>query len=286
MSDILRVDHLSKEYADFTLDNISFSVPSGAIMGFIGENGAGKTTTMKLILGLIQKSGGEVMLFGQQAEPEDAHLREDIGVVFDECCFHEALTADQVQRILQKCYKNWDDRAYADWLKRFKLDGKKVIKEYSRGMKTKLSLAAALSHNAKLLILDEALDGLDPIARDEMLDVFLEFTQDEEKSILLSLHNTDDLMRICDYITFIRQGQIALSEVKDDLIDRCGIIRCGKSEMEKIDRALLLGGRRYEFGYELLTGDRTALLKRYPDLIVDAPKLNEIMLLYGREVHA
>ena len=207
MNAILQVENLTKQYADFKLDHVSFSVPKGTIMGLIGENGAGKSTTINAILDLIHKDDGTVTFWGQELS-STKQIKEDVGVVFDGINFYETLTPAKVGKIAGAAYKQWDGHLFQDYLKRFQLPADKEIKSLSKGMKMKLCIAVALSHNPKLLILDEATSGLDPVMRDDILDVFLEFVQDENHSILMSSHITTDLEKVADYITFIRQGKV------------------------------------------------------------------------------
>ena len=203
MDTILQVEDLTKEYAGFKLDHVSFSLPSGAIMGLIGENGAGKSTTINAILNLIKKDAGRVTFWGQELESGKA-LKEDIGVVFDDINFYETLTPAKVGRISAEAYRQWDDALYGEYLKRFQISPKKEIKTLSKGTKMKLCIAVALSHRPRLLILDEATSGLDPVMRDDILDIFLDFVQDENHSILMSSHITTDLEKVADYITCIQ----------------------------------------------------------------------------------
>ena len=215
MENAIVVKNLRKNYKDFQLKDISFSVPKGCIMGFVGENGAGKTTTLKGILNLINRDGGSVEIFGMDNIKDEKKIKEDIGVVFDECCFYDSLNPKESSKIMKRIYKNWDGKIFNDYLKKFQIPDKKIIKEFSKGMKMKLSIAIALSHKPKLLIMDEATSGLDPIVREEILDIFLDFIQDEEHSILMSTHITGDLDKIADYITFINNGEIIFSKSKD-----------------------------------------------------------------------
>lgn len=217
MENALRVSHVSKDYPGFSLKDISFELPKGSVMGLIGQNGAGKTTTLKSILGLVS-SEGEIEILGSVSGKETLAKKEEIGVVFDEMNFYETLTPEKTGKIFNKIYKNWDRKQYQEYLKKFQLPEKKEIKTFSKGMQVKLSLAVALSHHAKLLILDEATSGLDPVMRDEILDIFLDFVQDEEHSILVSSHITSDLEKIADYITFIDNGRVLMSKPKDELI--------------------------------------------------------------------
>lgn len=277
----LEATGLRKEYDGFTLKDVDIRIPKGSIVGFIGENGAGKTTTLKLILHAIKRNGGSVTLFDKTnpTQKEEAALRQDIGVVFDEPGLHESLKPKEIDSIMRGIYRNWDSALFRDYLSRFELP-EKPLKEYSRGMKKKLSIAMALSHRPKLLLLDEPTSGLDPVVRSEMLDIFLDFIQDEEHSILLSSHITSDLEQIADYITLIHQGEILFSRSKDELLEAFGILRCGTADAGSFDRGDYLSLRRSAMQCELLVKDKNAMRRRYPDVVVDDATLDEIMLFY------
>ena len=244
MKNAIEIKGLCKNYPSFRLEDVSFSVPGGSIVGFVGENGAGKTTTIKAILDVVCKDAGTITLLGHDSVTEGTLARGDVGVVFDECSFHDWLRADQVGKILKNVYKTWDDAYYKELLARFglgELTGKKdLIKTYSRGMKMKLSLAAALAHRPRLLILDEATSGLDPVVRDEILDLFLEVISDEDHSILFSSHITSDIEKAADYLVFIHKGRIVLNAEKDQLLARYGVLRC-RAEQLAADRTVLQG---------------------------------------------
>ena len=274
---ILEVKGICKSYGAFQLDHVSFQLPKGAIMGLIGENGAGKSTTIKLILDLIRRDQGEILLFGQ--DNRKVELKQQIGVVFDENHFPEVMTPLQVGKMLEKIYSSWNGQQYQKLLSQFGLDGKKQIKDLSRGMKMKLSLAAAICHGAKLLILDEPTSGLDPVVRNEILDLFLEFIQDGERSILLSSHITSDLERAADYITFIHEGRVLLSGSKDDMLYGYGILKGGREQLSKVRKSDYLGLRTSDYGFEALVSDRQEVQRRYPELLVDRVTLEDIMLL-------
>lgn len=214
MDAILQVNNLTKQYSDFKLDNVSFSLPKGTIMGLIGENGAGKSTTINAILDLIKKDDGTVTFWGQELSSDPRRLKEDIGVVFDGINFYETLTPAKIGQISKAAYTQWDQHLYNEYLTKFQLPTKNEVKTFSKGMKMKLCIAVALSHHPKLLILDEATSGLDPVMRDDILDVFLDFVQDEQHSILMSSHITTDLEKIADYITFIHQGKVMFCKTK------------------------------------------------------------------------
>ena len=279
MDNILEVRNLTKQYADFTLDHVSFSIPKGTIMGLIGENGAGKSTTINAILDLIHKDDGTVTFWGQELSSAK-QLKEDIGVVFDGINFYETLTAAKVGKISQTAYKQWDDRLYREYLNRFQLPTDKEIKTFSKGMKMKLCIAVALSHRPKLLILDEATSGLDPVMRDDILDVFLEFVQDEEHSIMISSHITTDLEKVADSITFIHHGKVLFCKAKDELRYQYGIIRCGAAAFDEIDKSEILAYRKEDYQWNVLVADKEKARRRYKNAVVDDAAIDDILLLY------
>lgn len=280
MGDILEIKNLSKHYPSFALQDISFSVPSGSIVGFIGENGAGKTTTIKLILNEICRDSGSIRIFGMDNIRDERKIKEQVGVVFDESYFHSAFKAGDIGSILKKVFHSWDDNLFRQYLLQFGLPQDKMIKEYSKGMKMKLSIASALAHKPRFLILDEATSGLDPIVRSDILDILLDFIQDEAHGVLLSSHITSDLEKIADYITFIHEGKIVFDRSKDDLIYHCGILKCGASDFNRIDKKSLVRWRKIEMGYEALVMDKDAAKRSYPNLVIDNATIDEIMLLY------
>lgn len=278
----IRVEGLRKRYPRFELRDVSLEVPKGSIVGFIGENGAGKTTTIKAIVGAIHRDGGKVEVFGQDFARHGKALKQDMAVVTEESFFHEDFAAKDVALVMRRMYARWDDARFAHYLGRFKLPADKRIKELSKGMRMKLAIAAALSHHPKLLILDEPTSGLDPVVRNEILDVFLDFIQDEEHAILFSSHITTDLEKIADYIVFIHDGRIIISHAKDELLERYGIMKCGLDEFRGVDPADCAGVRRYDFGYEMLVSDRQAMRRKYPHLTIDPATIEDIMLFCVR----
>ncbi len=282
VSDALVIKNLTKRYKDFTLDNVSFSVPKGSIMGFVGENGAGKTTTIKAILDLIGTGEGEVSILGYSSRNLPTNVKAALGVVFDGSSLHDNLNVKNIDFVMKNIYKNWESGKFAGYVKRFELPERKNIKEFSRGMKMKLSIAIALSHHSKLLILDEATSGLDPMVRDEILDIFLEFIQEEDHTILLSSHIISDIEKIADYVTFIHKGRIVFSESKDDLIYQYGIIRCGRDEISAIDRSYVVGMRENSFGAEIIIKKKEAFMRQYHHYTVDRTSIEEIMLFISR----
>lgn len=279
MINAIELKNVSKKYSEFSLDNINMTLPKGCIMGFIGENGAGKSTTIKLILDLIHREGGTIAIFGQDNLEKPQIWKERVGVVLDESSFHDALKLKEINLIMKNAYNTWDEDVFHNYTVCFSLSPKKTIKEYSRGMKMKLSIAVALSHNAELLILDEATSGLDPITRDEILDVFLEYIEDENHAIFMSSHIISDLEKICDYITFLHKGKIVFSQSKDDLLDSYGILKCSPKEFEQIEGSIVKGYRKTSFGVEALI-----LKNRFKGSgIVDRATIEEIMLYYVKE---
>ncbi|HJK58940.1 MAG TPA: ABC transporter ATP-binding protein [Methanocorpusculum sp.] len=278
----INVTGLCKSYQDFALDNVSFAVPKGSIMGFIGENGAGKSTTIKAMLNLIHRDAGNVEILGMDLDGHEKEIKERIGVVFDECCFHDNLTPADISKILGNIYQNWDGKLYQKYLVQFGLDEKKKIKEFSRGMKMKLGIAAALAHRPDVLILDEATSGLDPIVREEILDIFLDFIQDENHAILISSHITSDLDKIADYLTFIHHGRIILSSGRDDLMDSMGIVKCGAEDLEKIEQDQIIRYRKNQFGCEVLIRNKRSFAVGHPEMVIDPVTTEAIMLFYSR----
>lgn len=279
MEMLLEVENLTKEYPGFKLDNVSFQIPKGTIMGLVGENGAGKTTTINAVLDVVRRDGGNVKFWGKELSASRV-LKEDIGVVFDSISFYETLSPDKIEKILRKAYGKWDSRVFADYLDRFGLPRDKEIKGFSKGMKMKLSIAAALSHSPKLLILDEATGGLDPVMRDDILDVFLDFVQDEEHSILLSSHITTDLEKIADYITFIHEGKVFFCRSKDELLYDYGIIRCGKEAFDRLERDEILAYRKEDYQWSVLVADKKRAARKYKDVVIDNTTIDDILLLY------
>ena len=274
------VEDLSKSFGGFTLDHISFKVPKGRIVGFIGENGAGKSTTIHLLLNELKKDSGEIKIFG--TDHTDCSVKEQIGVVFDECNFHDVFTAKNMEKILSGVYRSWDSSLYRQYLKRFGLPSDQPVGTFSKGMKMKLSLISALAHKPKLLILDEATSGLDPVVRDEMLDLFLEFIQEEDHSVFLSSHITSDIQKVADEVILIRQGKIIFEQLKDDLIYQYGILKCGKEKFAAVSPQDYLIHRSTNICEECLVNDKEAAKQKYPDAVVDNAALEDIMLFYSK----
>lgn len=278
MNDALIISGLTKTYKDFMLNGVSFSVPCGSIVGLIGENGAGKSTTINAVLGLIQKEAGSICVLGK--EQPDNEIKEQIGVVFDGNNYPEIFSTRKLNRVMKDIYHSWEEHTFLNLLKKFSLPTDKPIKQFSKGMKMKLAIAVALSHNSKLLILDEATSGLDPVIRDDILDILLDFAQDETHSILISSHITTDLEKIADYIVFIHEGQVVFSKPKDELIEQYGIIKCGAAQFGALDKSDIIVYRKMDYEWQVLVADRAAMKKKYPKALIDSASIDEIMLLY------
>ena len=275
------VEHLKKEYPGFALQDVSFSVPQGSIVGFVGENGAGKTTTIKALLGIIH-SEGRIELLGRDARAQEEQIREQIGVVFDDCHFHESFRLKQIDAVMKRMYRSWDSGLFARYAGQMKLPQGKTVKEFSRGMRMKLSIAVALAHHPRLLILDEATSGLDPIVREEILDLFLEFIQQEDHSIFFSSHITSDLDKIADYIIFLHDGKVVFEREKNELLESSGILRCGRQVFEGLPPDAALRFRKHDFGYEALVDRRHPVFREHPDWVVDPASIEDIMLFLVR----
>ncbi len=248
----LELKQIQKSYGDFTLGPFDLAIPSGCILGLVGENGAGKTTTIKLILDMIGRDGGTVRIFDRDNRESFPAGREEIGVVLDEVSFSACLNTKEIGRIMAGVYRSWDQTAYEGYLKRFALPEKKPFKDYSLGMKKKLGIAVALSHNARLLILDEPTGGLDPLARDEVVELFSEFTRDEGHAVLISSHIVSDLEKLCDYIAFLHRGRLLLCEEKDRLYEEYGVFRCSPEDFAALEPSAVVGKRETPYGIEAL----------------------------------
>ncbi|WP_419025334.1 ABC transporter ATP-binding protein [Emergencia sp.] len=249
----IELKNVTKEFKGFKLDNISFDLPKGCILGLVGENGAGKSTTINLIMNALKSDSGEISVMGVDNSSEDfAKLKEDIGVVLDEAYFPIVINAEVVNKMMKATYTRWDENVFFDYIHRFDLPLKKQFKEFSRGMKMKLAIAVALSHDPKLLVLDEATSGLDPIVRDEILEIFYDFTRDPEHSVLISSHILSDLEKLCDYVAFIHKGKLLFCEGKDELLEKYGVVRCARSQLADIPPGAVKGKRISEYGAECL----------------------------------
>ncbi len=280
MENILQINNLCKKYDGFELKNINMELPKGMIMGLIGENGAGKTTTIKSILNTIHIDNGSIKIFGLEMKENEKKIKEEIGVVLDDSFLSEYLNPSDINKIMKNIYKNWDENLYFKYLEQFNLPEDKILKDFSSGMKMKLKITTAISHHSKLLILDEPTAGLDPIVRNDILDIFQEFIKNGENSILVSTHITSDLEHIADYITFINNGEIILSKTREELLEDFGIVKCSKQEFEKIDRKDYVKYKKNKYEYVVLVEDKIRFKKKYNIEIIDKPTIEDIMVMY------
>ena len=278
MENAIYVAGLYKQFSGFALQNVGFCVPKGSVVGFIGENGAGKSTTIKSILGLVNPDGGKIEVFGKAAP---SLLREDknkIGAVLGETCLPENLNIKDIDGVMRHIFENWNSSVFFAYADRFSLPREKKVKEFSRGMRQKLSLAVALSHGADLLVLDEPTSGLDPVARDEILDILYDFMQDEEHSVLISSHIVSDLEKLCDYILFIHGGKVIFEEEKDSLREKYGVLKCTAEQFAELDPSSVVAYHRGEFGMSALV-----LREKYRgEQDLETANIEDVMLYYAR----
>lgn len=280
MENNIEVNNLSKKYDSFELNNINFTVPKGSIVGFVGENGAGKTTTIKSILNITNASG-DIKILGKNIKEYEKEIKQNIGVVLDDSFLSDYLTAKQINLIMKDIYKEWNENKYINYLKQFNLPTNKLLKDYSSGMKMKLKIATAISHNPKLLILDEPTSGLDPVVRNEILDIFRSYIEeDETRSIFISTHITTDLEHISDYIIFIENGKIIFNIPTAELLENYGIIKCSKEDFLNIDKQDYIRFKKEKYQYEVLTDNKENIIKKYNITTIDRPSIEDIMLLY------
>lgn len=279
MNNAIEIKNLEKVYKDFKLSEINMEIPKGIIVGLIGENGAGKTTLIKSILNIIKIDNGYIKIFGKDYSKQESGISEDIGVVLDNMFFPELLCAKDINAIMSNIYKNWDTNLFYKYLKDFNIKDNQQLKTLSKGMRKKVEIGVALSHHPKLLILDEPTSGLDPVVRSEVLDIFLDFIQDEEHTILLSTHITSDLEHIADRIIFIDGGKKILDENKDDILDNYGILKCDTDMFNKIDKQDIIRYKKNRYDYQILVDDIKKAKKKYKECIIDKVTLEELMVL-------
>ena len=279
----IEIKDLTKKYDGFTLDKVSFNVPKGSIMGFIGQNGAGKTTTINAILNIVKKDEGEIKLLGLDHEKDEYDAKKQIAAVFDELPFDDRLNAITIDKVLREIFEEWNSETFFNYLDRFSLPRKKKFGKFSKGMKMKLQIASALSHNAKLLIMDEATTGLDPVVRNEILDIFLEYLQNEDHSILMSSHITSDLDKVADSVTFIDKGKVLISGYKDDILYSHGILKCTKDDYKDIAPEDIVSARLNDFGAEVMVADKAECSRKYSGAVIDPATLEDIMLFYKKK---
>lgn len=275
----IEIKNLTKSFPGFTLNNLNLTLPGGCILGLIGENGAGKSTTIKLILDIIHKDSGSITILGRDNTENIRLTKEEVGVVMDEIGLPECLTAKQIGNVMAHTFRNWDTSTYQALVQRMDLPEKKPFKDYSRGMKMKLGIAIALSHHCKLLLLDEATSGLDPVVRDDVVEMLSEFTRDEGHSILISSHIVSDLEKLCDYIAFLHKGKLLLWEEKDVLLAEYGVIHCTAEQLQSIAPEAIKHKKESPYGVEALV-----LRSRVPsDLHISPISIEELFVYMVKE---
>lgn len=276
----IQIQNLSKSYKDFQLKNLSLDVPCGTVMGLIGANGAGKSTLINSILGLHNADYEKLSILGKDLRTEEKAIKEEIAVIFDVTHYNLEFTPAFIGKLLSKFYKNWDQNTYEYYLKKFDLPLKKKLKQFSKGMKMKLEFAAAFSHHPKLLILDEATSGLDPIFREEILDIIREYTEDEDHTVLLSSHITSDLDKIADYIAFIHEGKLLFVKTYDEIQENLGILHCGKDVLEALNPEDIISYRKEAYGYRAMIQNKQELCRIFQDLKIENASIEDLMLFY------
>lgn len=282
MENAICIRGLCKHYEDFSLENLDLTVPTGTIVGFVGENGAGKTTTLKAIFGAIRTDGGSIEVLG--CTDPDRLDKSQIGVVMEDSFFYETLTPRQVNSIMKSLQPGWDSAEFARLLHDYQLPEKKLIKDMSKGMRMKFRLATALAHKPKLLILDEATSGLDPVVRSEVLDYLRDYIQDESHSVLMSSHITSDLEKVADSIAYLHKGRLLFQMDRDELLEKYGVLRCSPEQLEVLDNRLKVATRKTGFTCETLVSDAAAARRALPDAVIDRASIEDIMQFYtGRD---
>lgn len=285
MEHAIEIRHLSKEYKDFRLQDVSLNIPTGTVMGLIGANGAGKSTFINSILGLVNSDYEMLRIFGKDLRTQEKEIKEDIAVIFDVSHYNPEFTPAFIGKMLSRVYKNWDMTIYEQYLEEFHLPKRKKLKQYSKGMKMKLEFAIAFSHAPKLLILDEATSGLDPIFREEILDIIRKYTEDEDHTVLLSSHITSDLDKIADYIAFIHEGQLLFVKTYDEIQENFGIINCRKELFDSLNPEDILSYRRESYGYKVMIESKQELRKIFPDLEIENASIEDLMLFQVKGEH-
>lgn len=280
MENAIEIKNLSKTYQDFRLQELNLSIPAGTVMGLIGANGAGKSTLINSLLGLQKSDYESIHILGMDLKTQEKEIKEEIGVIFDVTHYNLEFTPVFIGKVLSKIYKNWDMATYKNYLEKFHLPINKKLKKYSKGMKMKLEFAIALSHSPKLLILDEATSGLDPIFRDEVLDIIREYTEDENHTVLLSSHITSDLDKIADYIAFIHEGRLLFVKTYDEIQENYGIINCGKEVFETLSTEDIISYHKEAYGYKVMIQNKQQLRKIFRDLEIENTSIEDLMLFY------
>lgn len=278
MDTAICLHNVTKKYESFTLDHVTMEIPKGCIVGLVGENGAGKTTLLKAILNMIHLDEGQIYLDGTAVDRLPNDWKKNVGVILTGLDFAKSMNAREIGKVMAGTYENWQQTVYEQYLERFKIEPGKKIQKYSKGMKMKLHLAIALSHQAKLLIFDEATSGLDPIVRDDILDILLEFVQEEDHTALISSHIVTDLEKVADYIAFLHEGHLKFYMNKDEILYRYGVVRCSQLQYQQLPQELVKGVRKGNFSYEVLVSSKQEVQQHFPELVIDDAGIEDVIL--------
>lgn len=278
----IEIDHLTKHYPDFTLNDITLHIPSGSIVGVIGENGAGKSTLIRSMLGIIHCDAQHLQYFGQSFRENEKEIKEQIAVIFDHTHFNQKFTPKFIGSLMSRTYRNWNMETYQNYLSHFHIPPTKRLEKFSRGMKMKLEFAIAFSHDARLLILDEATSGLDPIVRDDVLSMIRTFTEEEDHTVLMSSHITSDLDKIADYIAYIHEGEVLFVKTYDELQNDYGIINCGQRLFDALNKDDIVAYRKEAYSYRVLVRNRQNLKNVFQDVVIENASVEDIMLFYQK----
>lgn len=279
---ILEVNGVTKSYEDFKLDHISFTIPRGFVYGLIGENGAGKTTILNAVMNLIGIEHGSIRIFGQDMKEKEKEIKQKIGYVADGLNQIPFICCGEVDTLMKRVYTDWDSTVFFNYLEKFELPKKKKVEDLSKGMKTKLNFAAALSHKAELLIIDEATSGLDPIVRDELIDLLRDYCMDGQSSVLLASHITSDLDKIADYLIFLHKGKIKFIRSKEEINNNYGVLNCRASVFEALDRSMYDAYIKEAYCYKVLLNDKYKLMKSFKDMDIEKVSSEDLMLFYTK----
>lgn len=282
MANAIEIKNLNKQYKDFCLKNISLEVPEGSVLGIVGENGAGKSTLIASVLNMAECEYEEMKIFGKDIREHEKEIKEDIAVIFDNSCYNLEFTPAFIGKMLARVYQKWNKDLYEEYLERFHLSKKKKLKEFSRGMKMKLEFAIAFSHDAKLLILDEATSGLDPVFREEMLDILRAYTEEEDHTILMSSHITSDLDKIADYIAYLHEGELLFVKTYDDIHENYGILNCNREMLEALAPDDVVAYRKEAYSYKIMVKNRVEIQKSIKGLEIERASIEDVMLFYAK----
>lgn len=281
--DAVKIKNMTKDFGTFSIRNLNLSIPQGYITGIVGKNGAGKTTIIKSVLGMMPLEEGEISVLGMPLEKNEITIKDKIGIVMNDGCFYEALSLIKMKNIISKFYTQWDEKAFQHYMDYFHLPPQKKVKELSTGMRAKYNIALALSHHADLIIMDEPSSGLDPVAREELMDILSDLMQNEEKTVILSTHITSDLDRTADYIVLVDNGQVLLQLPKDELLDTHRLLKGTTDQLSDNVKKHLISYKTNSYGFEALTNNAPLLRSLSSKFVFEKPTVEDILRFYARK---